>query len=198
MVAAVGYRGEVREGVARCLARRVGLPYEGLMALRAASLRPVAREEDVTAAVALLRQLLTRAILEETDIPQRIEAARPRGNEHVLKAMEYIAAHFAAPLSAAAVAGACHLNVSYLQHLFAETVGHGIAEEIRLRRLAYAEELLCTTSCSVRYIALQAGFTSPDYFSTAFKDHFGETPLRYRKTKARGTFEKVPRTPQNF
>ena len=96
---------------------------------------------------------------------------------------KYISKNYAEQITAHNVADACHVSVSYLQHLFAELLGHGIAEEIRLQRLEAAKEMLATTAYSVRYIALCCGFCSPDYFSTVFKRQLGITPLKYRKSK---------------
>lgn len=179
MVAAVGFRGALPENVEEILCRRIGMDGTAFKTLRERVLSVPPSEERVMAAVGILQELFFRLIEEETDIRERISA--PESNGHVLKAVEFISRSYARPLTATEVAAHCHLNLSYLQHLFSGVLGHGIAEEIRLRRLACAEELLCTTDHSVRYIAFLSGFPSPDYFSTAFKKHFGTSPLRYRK-----------------
>lgn len=180
MVSAVGFEGEIKERTAQILSRCVGLDYESFVEFRKESLANFSDEKKVVTAIEILRHLLLQFILENTDIPHLIESKQHSSNEHILKAMDYISSNFSKPIDSKSVADYCHINVSYLQHLFSCLLGHGIAEEIKLRRLAFAEELICTTDYSIRYISFLSGFSSPDYFSTAFKRYFGDSPLNYR------------------
>ena len=185
MVAASGFYGKISERTERILGKRVGIDYIEFSSFRKASLKNAADENTLSDALSILCHLLVRFISDNTDIPKRISSMQYTANVHVLKAVEYIAHSFSDTISAEDVANHCHINLSYLQHLFSSFLGHGIAEQIRLCRLAYAEELLCTTDYSVRYIALISGFSSPDYFSTAFCKHFGISPLKYRSAYKR-------------
>lgn len=185
MVAASGFYGKISERTERILGKRVGIDYIEFSSFRKASLKNAADENTLSDALSILCHLLVRFISDNTDIPKRISSMQYTANAHVLKAVEYIAHSFSDTISAEDVANHCHINLSYLQHLFSSFLGHGIAEHIRLCRLAYAEELLCTTDYSVRYIALISGFSSPDYFSTAFCKHFGISPLKYRSAYKR-------------
>ena len=185
MVAASGFYGKISERTERILSTRVGLEYEEFSRLRKSSLRNESDENTVSDLLSILCHLLSRFISENTDISSRISSMQYKANVHVMKAVEYISYSFSESIGAEDVAKHCHVNLSYLQHLFSSFLGHGIAEQIRLCRLAYAEELLCTTDYSVRYIALISGFSSPDYFSTAFCKHFGISPLKYRSAYKR-------------
>ncbi len=180
IVAAMGYRGALRESVADALSRRTGLERYEFQSLRQLAL-PQADEESVPCLVEVLVHLLAEYLREETALPTLLDGARG-DNEHVLRAMDFIGKHYAEPITAADVARHCHISIPHLQHLFSQVVGHGVAGEIRNCRLALAKELLSTTAYSVTYIALTAGFRSPDYFATVFGRCCGMTPLRYRAT----------------
>ncbi len=107
------------------------------------------------------------------------------GTDYIRKALDYITANAAKGISTAEVAAHCHLSQSYLQHLFVKQRGHGVGLEIRRAKLTPAAELLCTTNRSVREIALTCGYHNSDYFSTAFRAGFGQTPLQYRRCHRR-------------
>ena len=181
MVAATGFFGALRPSVCNILAKRVGISPEELLCLRESMLKKVENEYAVTSSLELLAELVNRYVTEKTEIPGFFGDFDLDCNEYVLRAMEYIHQNFVSPINVEAVATHCHISVSYLQHLFVNGIGHGVAEEIRLCRLAYAKELLCTTDYSMRYISFISGFVSYDYFFTAFKKRFSISPLQYRK-----------------
>lgn len=47
-------------------------------------------------------------------------------------------------------------------------------------RLEKSKELLKTSKQNISEIAYAVGFSSPNYYSTAFKNKFGITPKEYR------------------
>lgn len=59
--------------------------------------------------------------------------------------------------------------------------GLGANEYINKLRLEKAMELIANTSLAFSEIADQVGFTTPSYFSTAFKQYTGLTPTQYKK-----------------
>jgi AraC-like DNA-binding protein len=181
IVAATGFAGEIRESTARILSRRAEMNLDAFLKLRSNALSREYNEALVIRVIEILGHLLSRFFMEHTDIAYRIAAMHQKYSGHVQNALDYIARHFTEPIDSDAVGKACHINTSYLRHLFSEVLGHGIAEEIRIRRLSYAEELLCTTDYSVKYISYLAGFSSSDYFSTAFKKHYGFSPLMHKR-----------------
>ena len=181
IVAATGFCGDLSERVCRHLSERMEMPLDQLMELRGSALRVGENEGHVVAAMEILSRLLAQYIMEETKIPKLLDDAECDGNAYITLARRYITQHFSDPIQTEAVARHCHLSKSHLEHLFSRTLGHGVAEEIRLCRLQYAKELLCTTDYTVKYIAFLSGFSSSDYFATAFRKQVGVTPLRYRK-----------------
>ena len=180
-VAATGFFCEIRSPISEIFAKRVGLSHGDLMQLRERALKKIGNEEAVVSWIEILAELLKRYVIEKTQIPSFFDDTDVHGNEYVLHAVEYIHQNFSSAIDVGAVAAHCHISTSYLQHLFVNSLGHGVAEEIRLCRLAYAKELLCTTNCSMRYISFISGFVSYDYFFTVFKKQFSISPLQYRK-----------------
>ena len=60
-------------------------------------------------------------------------------------------------------------------------LGYGVNDFINNFRLARAQELLEKSNNNISEIAYQSGFSTPSYFSTAFKAKYGESPAAYRK-----------------
>jgi AraC-like DNA-binding protein len=56
-------------------------------------------------------------------------------------------------------------------------------EWLNQRRLQVACQQLASTSKTITEIAEASGFATPYYFSRVFRQHFGQSPLQYRKTQ---------------
>ena len=79
------------------------------------------------------------------------------------------------------IAGQLGMGYSNFRKLFKEFTGVSPAlyqQELRLQR---AKELLSTTNISIKEIAYQLNFDSPDYFSSKFKMKVGCKPSEYRE-----------------
>ncbi|WP_338210648.1 bifunctional transcriptional activator/DNA repair enzyme AdaA [Lactiplantibacillus paraxiangfangensis] len=89
--------------------------------------------------------------------------------------------HYAENLTLTELASLAHGAPYYLHHVFRRTTGLtplAYLQQVRLRR---AQELLRTTTWTVREIAQRCGFRSPSYFSTQFKTSIGQTPREFRE-----------------
>jgi AraC-like DNA-binding protein len=79
------------------------------------------------------------------------------------------------------IAGELGMSYSNFRKLFKEFTGVSPAlyqQDLRLQR---AKELLTTTNMSVKHVAYQVRFDSPDYFSTKFKIKTGLSPSEFRE-----------------
>ena len=61
-------------------------------------------------------------------------------------------------------------------------MGISISDYIANIRLEKAKLMLETGSLTVAEIAYTSGFSSPNYFSTAFKNKYGTPPAAFRKS----------------
>ncbi len=181
LISATGFLGNINQSICEILSKRTNLSLSDFYNLRQKSLREINDEKAILSSLEILAWLLKKYISEETDIPYTLMQNKFNRNLYIMNALSYIEENFSQKITANDVAKNCHVSLSHLQHLFSKILGHGIAEEIRYFRLKYAEELLCTTNHSVRYIAISSGFPSADYFSTIFKKHFKLSPLKYRQ-----------------
>lgn len=73
------------------------------------------------------------------------------------------------------------INEYKLKKGFKELFGITIFGYIFNRRMNLAQRLLLDTTKSVKEIAYQIGYSSPQHFSNAFKQKFGQTPNSIRK-----------------
>jgi len=72
-----------------------------------------------------------------------------------------------------------NLSRSQLYRKAKALIGQTIGDYIQTIRLAKAEELLKKGNSSISEIAYQVGYSSPEYFSTVFKNKFGTIPSKY-------------------
>lgn len=73
------------------------------------------------------------------------------------------------------------LSRSQLYRKVKALLGQSISDYIQNTRLQKAESYLQDESLSIAEIAYRVGYTSPDYFSTAFKNKYNLTPTQLRK-----------------
>jgi AraC-like DNA-binding protein len=63
------------------------------------------------------------------------------------------------------------------QMVFKASPGHWLLE----KRITNAKKLLITTDKPVSDVCFESGFESSTHFSRVFKEHFGVSPLQFRK-----------------
>jgi AraC-like DNA-binding protein len=66
-------------------------------------------------------------------------------------------------------------------------LGHSVNDYIVSVRLKKAKHLLLNTDKAMAEIAAEVGFSSPTYFSTAFKSKFGFSPRDFKATQSAST-----------
>lgn len=83
----------------------------------------------------------------------------------------------------------CELGMSRtnLNRKMRELTGDSPASYIRQLRLHRAAQLLKSHRLTVSEIAFQVGFSSPSYFSQAFRDYYGITPTEYMNMEKSGS-----------
>lgn len=102
-------------------------------------------------------------------------------NPAVQKIVLYIRNYLTKQITLQDLAEYAHLQPNYMCALFKKHMHESIFSYILRRRVEYAAVLLRSQELSVGDIAGKAGFTSETAFHRKFKEHFGVTPLTYRK-----------------
>ncbi len=137
-----------------------------------------ARADDLAseAARATLHTLLVQ-VLRDHDAA----LARERViSDPVRRVMRYILEHLSEPLRIADVSAKCGISVGRLHARFIAETGQ-TPGDWRLRQLiTRAKSMLRSSNRAVTDIALDLGFSSSQYFATAFKRVTGVTPVSYR------------------
>ncbi|MFH1476264.1 MAG: helix-turn-helix domain-containing protein [Verrucomicrobiota bacterium] len=104
-------------------------------------------------------------------------------NPRVGKAMQYLAENLSAPLSLNKVAVHSNLSRAHLAYLFKKQVGIGPIAFQNQQRITRARQMLGMSFLSIKQIALELGFKTPNYFSACFRKVTGVNPRQYRRKR---------------
>lgn len=96
---------------------------------------------------------------------------------------KFIDSHLFEELSVESICRKFYISKSKLYTVAKSSLGMGVSDYIRIKRLEEAERLLHNTTQSVSEIAEHVGFKDSNYFIRIFKKYVGCTPLKYRKDK---------------
>ncbi|WP_044198831.1 hybrid sensor histidine kinase/response regulator transcription factor [Dyadobacter tibetensis] len=95
----------------------------------------------------------------------------------------YIEEHFAqSELSVEDIATALGMSRVQLYRKVKALLGMSVNEYLQESRLNKARFLLRREEYTIADVAYKVGFSSPTYFSTAFKNRFQQTPMEYKKS----------------
>lgn len=100
------------------------------------------------------------------------------------RVVEYIEAHFAAPIVMDDLAKVAGMSTIQFSRSFKKAVGLTPHAFLTDRRLAEAKFLLKSSQLSITEVALAAGFGSSAHFASVFSRKVGATPSAYRASTA--------------
>jgi AraC-like DNA-binding protein len=121
---------------------------------------------------------LTQSLVLSIVAPEPLTASRR--DARIERALEFIAAHSADPISVDDVAEASGLPRFVLMRRFKAQLGSSVYQHLQQVRLERAAHLLATSRDSVLDVGLACGFGDPGRFARAFNKRFGATPAAYR------------------
>lgn len=98
-------------------------------------------------------------------------------------AVDYINEHVTEDIGIESICSKIYMSKYHFCREFKKKIGMTVMEYILKTRITMAKELLCEGSMSVTDISEACGFSSISYFSRAFKNETGVTPLQYKKSK---------------
>lgn len=110
----------------------------------------------------------------------REEISYTKGAKHYRRIVSYLNDHLCDMLSVGDIAKGCNLSASNLKKVFREYTGAGVISYFNDLKIAAAMQLLKGED-SISEISDIMGFSSPGYFTYAFKRKTGMTPFQYRK-----------------
>ena len=100
----------------------------------------------------------------------------------VLLAQEYIEKNYQYPdLSLEETASELEISPGYLSRLLKQATGYSFVEYVNRIRIQHALQLLTDPAIKIYEIAEKVGYRSQHYFSRAFKQILGISPIEYRK-----------------
>ena len=106
-------------------------------------------------------------------------------NDFAEKVINYISANFVSPITSTSAATSLFMNNSYFCRTFKKSFGCCFSDYVLAYRLEKARIYLSSTNDKITDISFNTGFNSCSYFSKAFKERFGATPVFYRKKTSR-------------
>lgn len=105
---------------------------------------------------------------------------RRHHQEAIENAKEYLQNNFYKPITLTELSRHCGISLFYLSRLFKQYTGYSPYAYLSSVRLKHGETLLRETNRSIMDVTYASGFTSPEYFSTLFKQKYHRTPTSYR------------------
>jgi AraC family transcriptional regulator len=112
--------------------------------------------------------------------------------KRVCRAMNFISQNLDRDLPLEEVAEVAAFSMFHFHRIFKAVVGETVAGFTRRLRLELAANRLRSSQRNdITTIAMDCGFSSSQNFAKAFRQHFGETPSNYRKSKFGNKFSKA-------
>lgn len=123
--------------------------------------------------------LVMSSIVKQHSISTQIDMC---SDKYVKLARTYIEDHATYNISIKDIADYVKIERSYLYRLFVKHLGISPSKYLSDIRMKRAVDLLEYDALSVGEVAISAGFYDPSHFSRAFRNEFGMSPGKYRKT----------------
>ncbi len=123
------------------------------------------------------------------DIPNQILSKQhylplQQRNDRLLPVTNYIDENFTHKLLLEDIARREGVSMTYLSHLFKDTLGITFQGYLKQKRLDYAYHLINTTQRKILDISISSGFSDVRYLTKLFQERYGCTPKEYRKRKS--------------
>ena len=131
----------------------------------------------------LLHQIVEQVM--EIACPEKQVDFQATQEEIVRNVHQYLIEHLSERVTIDELSRRFLMNPTTLKSMFKKVYGDTIAAHMRNHRLAQAALLLQTTGDEVAAIAQAVGYDSPSRFTTAFREVYGQTPMEYRRQRAK-------------
>lgn len=133
-------------------------------------------------AMAISEQFIVDRVRDQSDqqrLPQ--PAFVGPGYEHLIEAMELMAANIEEPLPLSEIADVVGVSLRQLERLFHRYHNVTPAQHYLALRLRRAREMLAHTSAPIMQITIACGFQTASHFCKAYRAQFGHPPSDHRR-----------------
>lgn len=135
-------------------------------------------DESTTAPQTL--KLLTELLINRAVKHDAVACTKNEYSDIYEKAVNFMKANIFEKISSADIAEYCKISNSSLKNLFKTHTQTGVMHYYNSIKMEYSKKLI-TEGVSVNKTAEELNFSSQAYFSAAFKQYTGMSPLEYRK-----------------
>lgn len=135
--------------------------------------REDAKESDAQKAVSALEDLFLDLLDQQIDDAENTK--KDRFSELYSKAISIMKSNMDRRMSAEEISAECGVSVSTLQKLFCRYTGMGMMKYYEGVKMQYASTLL-DNGYLVKEVAFALGYKDQNYFSTAYKRYYGNSP----------------------
>ncbi|NLX60029.1 MAG: AraC family transcriptional regulator [Phycisphaerae bacterium] len=104
----------------------------------------------------------------------------------MLRAKEYVHAHYADCVGLNDIAAALHVSPYHLSHVFSRESDFSLFAYLMQVRMAKAKELLRHGRCTVADVSHAVGYQDPNYFAKVFRRQVGRSPSAFAAAKRPG------------
>ena len=130
----------------------------------------------ITTVVTPILSMIEIAYLQGEDVPVYDD-----NDSFYLRLLSYIKTNYTSNITIEYLAKRQNCSVSYLSHFFKKQCGMSLPEYINFLRVQDAKTYLEMTNMSIQEISNLCGYSSANYFSTAFKKILGVSPKIYKE-----------------
>lgn len=123
----------------------------------------------------ILREVPNQVLSQQDYLPMQ------KKTDRILSVTNYIDENFTQKLLLEDVAQREGVSMTYLSHLFKDTLGISFQDYLKKKRFEYACNLIATTQRKILDISISSGFSDVRYLTKLFQERFGCTPKEYRK-----------------
>lgn len=132
-------------------------------------------------------------------VPRRSTDITVQEDRVVAVVMSFIRDNASRPMQVSDVIRQIGLSRRTVERRFMRVMGHTLNDEITLRHLQVAKQLLVETELSMERVAEAAGFGNPKPMTRAFRKHERQLPSlfrrRHRSTQRKGKSKGIVRMP---
>lgn len=129
------------------------------------------------------RESVRRKFMDESEMPSAEESTFSSADEQFLKRFQTLVSdNISKPeLDTKFLVDNMGMSRTVLFNKVKQLTGMNLQNYVNKVRMEYVIRLMNTTNLPLGEIAVKAGFSSPRYFSTSFKNYTGVTPTQYKK-----------------